>query len=80
MEESTIVLSHVQTAVLLEARRAGWDTAEASLDLGLTTVEVALNVEGVVLPDGRVLSWQRVEEIGDSERGCFAIEGGEQSL
>jgi predicted methyltransferase len=77
MEESPIVLSHVQTAVLLAARRVGQAAAEVSLDLGLTAVAVGLDAHGVALPDGENLAWHHVEEMDDSERGCFLVEGGE---
>jgi predicted methyltransferase len=74
MGEPPVVLSHLQTAALLGARRAGRSAVEASLDFGLTTVEVALEADGIVLPDGQFLAWQYVEEVDDSERGCFLIE------
>lgn len=79
MEASPIVLSHVQTAVLLAARRVGQATAEVSLDLGLTAVAVGLDADGIALPDGQNLAWHHVEEMDDSERGCFVIKGEEPS-
>jgi predicted methyltransferase len=77
MKELPIVFSHVQTAILLAARQADQTAVEVSLDLGLTTVEVGLGVDGVTLPDGQGLMWQHVKQINSSERGCFAIKTGE---
>jgi len=69
-----IVLSRVQAERLLAARQAGHSSAQVSLDLNLTTAEVALEVDGVRLPDGQSLTWGNWEAIRDSERGCFVIE------
>lgn len=69
-----IVLSHFQTEPLLSARKANQRTARLSLDLGLTTAEVAVDAAGVHLPDGQLVSWDHVEAINASERGCFVIQ------
>ncbi|MCP4537850.1 MAG: methyltransferase [Chloroflexi bacterium] len=61
---------------MLEARRAGTADAAVSLDLGLTVTEVVLGGQGVCFPDGQVVTWEDVEAIGQSERGCFVIEDG----
>jgi predicted methyltransferase len=71
------ILSYIQADTLMEARQAGRGRVSVSLGLGLTTVEVALGPVGVRLPDGRLLAWRDLEEIGGSERGCFVIEDGE---
>ncbi len=71
------ILSHIQAGTVLEARQAGQKALAVSLDLGLTATEVALGPAGVRLPDGQLLAWQHLEEIGDSERGCFVVEDGE---
>ena len=68
-----LCLSHVQAAPLVRARAAG-AAAEASPDLGLSTVSVALTAEGVVWPGGVVLRWAEVERIAKSETKCFAVE------
>jgi predicted methyltransferase len=73
-----LILSHVQADIVLEARQAGQKAVVVvSLDLGLTATEVALEPAGVRLSDGQLLVWQHLEEIGDSERGCFVVEDGE---
>jgi predicted methyltransferase len=71
-----VVLSRAQAADILEARRIGQDVVEVSLDLGLTTVEVAIEPGGARLLDGQLLAWQDLEAIVGSERGCFVVEGG----
>ena len=69
-----IVLSHVQVAPLLEARRKGQAQAEVSPDLGLTTVAVAITAEGVIFPHGEPVHWQAIEKIQKSTANCFLIE------
>jgi len=69
-----IVLSHREIEPLLSARQAGETTAYTSLDLGLTRVEVSLEPERVVFPNGQFLSWKDLEEIGESDTGCFVVE------
>jgi len=70
---SRIVLSYVQAEGLLQARQAGQDAAAVSLDLGLTTAQVALEPAGVRFPDGRRLTWEDVVAIGETPRSCFVI-------
>ncbi len=69
-----IVLSHFQAETMLQARQAGRASAAVSLDLGLTTAEVAIGSAGVRFPDDQVLTWEQLGKIGASERGCFVIE------
>jgi predicted methyltransferase len=70
---SLLVLSHIQTGPLLAARRAGQPAATTSPDLGLTQVEVALDAEGMVFPEGRRLTWAEAEEISDARNTCFVV-------
>jgi predicted methyltransferase len=72
-----MVLSHIQTRPLLQAREAGEYRAEVSPDLGLTTVEVAIEPAGVRFPNGQSLRWETIEEISRSENNCFVVEDGE---
>jgi predicted methyltransferase len=67
------VLSHVQAAALLDARRAGQSTAAVSPDLGLSEAEVALDQDGVTFSGWGRLSWAEVEEIAAAENACFAL-------
>ncbi|HEY7832660.1 MAG TPA: methyltransferase domain-containing protein [Ktedonobacterales bacterium] len=72
-----VVLSHFQARPLLTARAAGASRAAVSLDLGLTTAEVELTGEGIVLPvAGGVLAWAEVERIANAENACFTVEHG----
>jgi predicted methyltransferase len=72
----TVLISHYQAHALLEARRHGLSRVVTSLDLNLTSAEVELTVDGVVLPDGGVLPWALVEEVAESDSACFSFAGG----
>jgi len=76
MSDYPPVLSALYAEPLLRARQAGQETAATSLDLGLSRVEVALEVEGAVLPGGERLPWDELERIAGNPSACFAIEGG----
>jgi predicted methyltransferase len=71
------ILSHYQVTPLLEARQAGAQRTELSLDLGLTTVQVQIDTDGVSLPDGQQVGWPTIGEIASSENSCFLLQGGE---
>src|SRR2546423_6469974 len=71
--EPTIVLSHRQMHPLITAWREGRSAALVSLDLGLTTDEVILVHEGVVLPDGRSLTWEHIDEVNADVTACFVV-------
>jgi predicted methyltransferase len=70
-----IVLSHFQVGPLLAAKEAGQTSCTTSPDLGLTTVEVAIQSEGTLFPGSARLTWPMAEEIADSETACFTLEG-----
>ncbi len=70
-----IVLSYVQAEPLLRARREGRPSATASPDLGLSTVEVALDEDGARFPGGATVGWRDLERIARSETKCFLVEG-----
>lgn len=71
----TVLISHYQARPLLEARRRGLSRALTSLDLNLTSAEVELSADGVVMADG-ILPWPSVEEAADSDSACFSFSGG----
>lgn len=69
-----IVLSHIQAQPLLNARQAGVGTASVSPDLGLTTLDVTIEAEGVRFPGGEYLTWEDIEMIRRSPNNCFVVE------
>jgi hypothetical protein len=69
----TVILSHYQARRLLEARRASQPAVEISLDLGLTTTQVTLTPDRLILPDA-VLPWNEIEEIARHATACFIVE------
>lgn len=70
------VLSYVHAAPLLVARRGALAAVQTSLDLGLTTNEVTLEADRVVLPDGQALPWDAIEEIARDDSVCYAVQDG----
>ena len=68
-----IVLSNKQAEMLERAKRASEPRIEITPDLGLTTIEVKIEPEGVHFPDGQVLGWMDVTKIGKSNVGCFQL-------
>lgn len=68
-----IVLSSRHVQPLLQARRAGENTARVSLDLGLSTCETPLTPDGALFPDGQWLSWAAIAEIGAGDAACYAL-------
>ncbi len=75
-QPAAVVLSYVQVAPLVEARRRGLVQVETSPDLGLTKAPVEINAGGVKFPGGEQLSWEQIERIQKSESVCFIVEGG----
>ncbi|HNS51150.1 MAG TPA: methyltransferase domain-containing protein [Anaerolineae bacterium] len=69
----TIVLSCFHAGPLLHARGQGLARTSTSLDLGLTSCEVGLSGEGVILPGGDTLPWEEVEAVADDELACFEV-------
>lgn len=47
-----------------------------SPDLGLTTVTVELDAEGIAFPNGIRLTWDDAEKIAANKNACFALEHG----
>jgi predicted methyltransferase len=75
------VLSHLQATPLLTARAAGKRRFTSSVDLNLSTVEVALDRDGVRLPGGHSVAWTDVEEVASTPNACFRVlEGGVEPI
>jgi uncharacterized protein len=75
--ESPIVLSHVQAAPLLNARRAGFTSVKISPNLGLTTVDAQITPDDVIFPNGEKLNWADVEKITEAKTACFTLQDGQ---
>ena len=71
-----VVLSFTQARPILAARQQGRSSVTTSLDLGLSTAELALEAGGLVLPSGERLAWEHVEVIAAAESSCFVVEAG----
>lgn len=71
-----IIISHYQAEPLLRARKAGETSVRTSVDLNLTMTLAELSGPGVVLPDGRVVPWEAVDDAAATDTGCFVVEDG----
>jgi len=69
-----LVLSAFQLEPI-PALRGKRRTASISPDLGLTQVEVELCSQGILFPEGQVLSWEAAEKIMARPSVCFLVEG-----
>ncbi|MEE9615723.1 MAG: spermine synthase [Anaerolineae bacterium] len=69
-----VVLSYIQAEGILRGCEAGRDSVVVSLDLGLTTTDVAIEPAVVRFPNDQVLTWKDLDMIGASERSCFVVE------
>jgi hypothetical protein len=65
-------LSHFRTRALANDFAAGQQTARLSLDLGQSTVQVALTPASAVLPGECLITWATVQEIDEAANNCFA--------
>jgi hypothetical protein len=72
-----VILSHYQIRLLLEARNKGAVTAAVSPDLGLTTINVTFEEDGIAFPSGERLSWELATRIQFDSVGCFVLADGE---
>ncbi len=71
-----IILSFVQAEPLLAARKKGLQSVEISPDLGLSTVKVQVDANGVLFPSGEQINWQQVEKIKKASSNCFVVADG----
>jgi uncharacterized protein len=68
------VLSHYQAAVLLKAKQEGKSSLSASIDLGISFIDIQLLEKHITLPDGTAISWENIETINANKENCFYIE------
>jgi predicted methyltransferase len=50
---------------------------ELSLDLGISACVVRNSENGIILPDGTILSWSNLERVLEDTHSCFAVVQGE---
>jgi predicted methyltransferase len=62
---------------MIDARAAGNESADVSLDLERSKSKIILDDAHVILPDGQRLQWRKLQEIQENELACFAILEGE---
>jgi predicted methyltransferase len=74
---NAILLSHFQVCSILDAWKKGISQQQVSLDLGISTVQVRMDADGVHLTPDQVLTWGKVKSIADSPSSCYVIENGE---
>ena len=72
---SDVILSHFQAKPLLAAMACGERLLRISLDLGLTTTEIALTEQAALLPTGPIHT-EALQEITEAEVNCFVVAGG----
>ena len=60
--------------MLLKAHETNETTVSVSLDLGLSTVEVVLDGDGVMFPNNQRLSWPDIMTIQQDDVGCYTID------
>ena len=68
-----LILSHYEVEPLLRARAQAPVSLESSPDLGRTTVQVHLTTEGILYPNGFLLSWEDAEDIAAHVGVCFQV-------
>jgi predicted methyltransferase len=71
-----VVISHYQARQVMAAHQQGAETISLSLDLEMSKALVPLRIEGILLPDGKILGWDAIREIEASKSSCFTVEGG----
>lgn len=76
------VLSHLQAAALLSARKEGRKSLRASPDLGCSEEEAALGPEGAEFPGRGLAAWEDLARIARKKNACFARdpEGGWRAI
>jgi uncharacterized protein len=68
-----ILLARPAAAAILDAMESGARTVDASLDLGRTTVTVALLDQTLVFPDGQTLTASQLRDIAGHAESVYAV-------
>jgi predicted methyltransferase len=71
-----IILSHFQVDPSSLNREIG-QRVEISADLGLSTIIIDIEKNGLRFPNGELFPWDMMEEISNSESKCFLFQDGE---
>lgn len=71
-----VILSHFQAETLLAARRGGLVAVEVSPDLGLSSLSVTLELQGVRFAGEEPLPWAALENLTSNTNNCYLLEGG----
>ena len=69
-----IVLSHIQSAEMLQARHDQKPSVVTSSDLGMTLMEVRVLKDGIRFAGGESLDWDQVADIDSNKTTCFYLE------
>jgi len=67
------VLSHYQAALMLKAKQDGKSSLSASIDLGMSSIDIQLFEKYISLPDGALVSWENIETINANKDNCFYV-------
>jgi predicted methyltransferase len=70
------IISHFQAKPLFKARQNGLSSISLSLNLGISTQELPLNEEGLMMPDGSTLTWENISAVSENENACYVVEDG----
>lgn len=66
-------LSYVNARRLLTVRATAATSAEISLDLGISHLQVQLTAGGIVAPDGKQLTWESISLVAENPNGCYLV-------
>jgi len=67
------LLSHYQTAAMLQAKQEGKSSLSVSIDLGISSTAIQLFQRHITLPEGTVVSWENIETINANKNNCYSI-------
>lgn len=65
-------MAATQARILQQARDAGQQVVDVSLDLGISVVSVGVDLSGVDTPAG-LLPWPAIDTVAADEHGCYEV-------